>query len=52
MRPVTVTIEEKIPEKQWEKFQEWALRTEEGDVAFDSPEKAKGFLSRRMKKKG
>lgn len=45
LKPVVVSIEEKIPDEQWNRFRQWALRTEEGDVAFESLEKAEGFLS-------
>ena len=50
MKPVTVTVEEKLSGEQWEKFQNWAL-DHEGDTAFDSAAQATNFLKKRMKKK-
>ena len=51
MKPVVVTIEEKMSEEQAEEFRSWALKHESGDVSFDSAEKATKFLKNRMKKK-
>lgn len=45
LKPVVVSIEERIPDEQWNKFRQWALKGEDGDVAFESLEKAQGFLS-------
>lgn len=51
LKPVTVTVEERIPDKQWKKFEDWATKVEKGDVFFDSAAKAEGFLKKRAKKK-
>lgn len=50
LKPVTVTIEEKIPEEKWERFEKWAL-DHQNDVSFDSADKATSFLKKRLKKK-
>lgn len=50
MKPVTVTVEEKITEEQWERFTAW-VSDHKDDVVFDSPEEATNFLRKRMKKK-
>lgn len=51
LKPVTVTIEERIPETQWTKFEDWAAETREGDTAFRSAQKASEFLKKRVHKK-
>lgn len=51
LKPVTVIVEERIPEKQWQKFENWASKIEKGDMAFDSAEKATAFLKKSVKKK-
>jgi bifunctional DNA-binding transcriptional regulator/antitoxin component of YhaV-PrlF toxin-antitoxin module len=51
MKPVVVTIEEKISETQLEAFHDWALHRETGDVAFSSAAQSAKFLKSRMKKK-
>lgn len=50
LKPVIVTVEEKFPEDQLEKFHAWAIDHQE-DPGFESAEKATEFLKKRMKKK-
>lgn len=51
LKPVIVTIEERIPEKQWSKFENWAVKTNKEDKVFDSAEDAVDFLKKKIKKK-
>jgi hypothetical protein len=51
LSPVTVVIEERIPEKQWQRFEEHVSKIEKGDKVFDSARKASEFLKKRAKKK-
>lgn len=46
LKPVTVTVEEIIPEKQWQKFEHWASRPEKGDKTFESAKEATEFLKK------
>ena len=46
-----VEVEERISPEQWDKFIEWSLKKEPGDVTFDSAEEASQYLKKRMKKK-
>jgi len=50
LKPVRVIIEEKIPEKAIEKFEQEALQVKEGDQLFKSRKEADKFLEERMKK--
>lgn len=45
-----VTVESRIRPEQFEKFQEWALRENEGDVPYGSLEKGIEQLKKRSKK--
>lgn len=49
LKPVVVTVEEKIPEEQFKKFKNWAL-DHRNDTSFNSAEQATTFLKRQMKK--
>ncbi|MDP2920833.1 MAG: hypothetical protein Q8O12_00490 [Candidatus Omnitrophota bacterium] len=51
LSPVTVVIEERIPEKQLHKFEEKTARIEKDDEVFDSAKKASEFLQKRAKAK-
>ena len=51
LKPVTVTVEERIPDKQWEKFENWASKTQEGDIPAETAEKSSEFLKKRLKRK-
>mgnify|MGYP001603253095 FL=1 len=51
LKPVTLVIEERIPEEQWQKFEKWAVRVDKGDEVFDSSAQAAQFFKKRMKKK-
>lgn len=51
LKPVTLIVEERIPEKQWQKFEDWAIKTKKGDVVFNSSNKATEFLKKRIRKK-
>ncbi len=51
LNPVTVIIEERIPEKQLQKFEEYVAKIEKDDKVFDSAKKASEFLKKRSKKK-
>ena len=51
LNPVTVVIEERIPEKQLQKFEQYVSKVEKGDKVFDSARKAAGYLKKRAKKK-
>jgi bifunctional DNA-binding transcriptional regulator/antitoxin component of YhaV-PrlF toxin-antitoxin module len=51
LKPVIVTVEERIPEKQWQKFEKWATGTAKGDKVFNSAEDATRFLKRSIKKR-
>ena len=44
-----VEVEARIPPEQYEKFQEWALKKEEGDSSFHSLEEGIGHLKKRSK---
>ena len=46
-----VTVEEQIPAEQWDKFTEWALKKDKGDLEFSSLEEAVQHLKKRSKKK-
>lgn len=48
LKPVTVTVEEMIPQESWDRFEGWALKPEKGDMVFDSGAKASGFLKKRI----
>ncbi|MBL7685062.1 MAG: AbrB/MazE/SpoVT family DNA-binding domain-containing protein [Deltaproteobacteria bacterium] len=50
MKPVEVTIEETISEKQLEKFEEWAL-DHTHDISFTDAASSTQFLKKRLKKK-
>lgn len=50
LKPMTVIVEERIPEDQWQKFETRAAKTNKGDEVFDSPERATEFLKKRIKK--
>lgn len=50
LKPMTVTVEERIPEEQWQKFEARVVKTDKGDEIFDSPEEATEFLKKRIKK--
>ena len=50
LKPVTLVIEERIPEEQWQKFEKWAAQIDKGDEVFDSGVQAAQFLKKRMKK--
>lgn len=50
LKPVTLTVEERIPEKQWQKFEDWASKLEKEDKVFDSPKKATAFLKKKITK--
>ncbi|MBI2336440.1 MAG: AbrB/MazE/SpoVT family DNA-binding domain-containing protein [Deltaproteobacteria bacterium] len=50
MTPVVVTVEEKIPPAQWEKFKKWALEDKTGDVVFNTAASSISFLEKRKKK--
>ncbi|MBI5873306.1 MAG: AbrB/MazE/SpoVT family DNA-binding domain-containing protein [Candidatus Omnitrophica bacterium] len=50
LKPMTVTVEERIPQEQWQKFETRAAKIDKGDEVFDSPEKAAEFLKKRVKK--
>ena len=45
-----VTVEEQISPEQMEKFQEWALKKEKGDLEFDSLEEGLEHLKKHSKK--
>lgn len=51
LKPVIVVIEERIPEKQWRKFEDWAVKVDKNDKVFDSAEDAVEFLRKRIKKR-
>jgi hypothetical protein len=51
LNPVTVVIEDRIPEKQFQKFEECVSKIEKDDKVFDSAKKASEFLKKRAKKK-
>ncbi len=51
LKPVTLVIEERIPEEQLQKFEKWAVQIDKGDETFDSHAQAAQFLKKRMKKK-
>lgn len=45
-----VLVEERISPEQFEKFREWTLKKESGDVSFGSMEEAIRHLKKRVKK--
>lgn len=45
-----VVVEERIPPEQFEKFQEWALKREKGDLQFESLEEGIRHFRGRVKK--
>ena len=45
-----VVVEEYISPEEYEKFIDWALKREKGDVSFSSMEEAIGYLKKRSKK--
>lgn len=49
LKPVTVTIEERIPDEQWQKFETQVTKTEKGDKVFNSSQEASMFLKKRVK---
>ncbi len=51
LKPVTITIEERIPEAQWTKFEDWATQARQGDATFHSAQKASEFLKKRVHKR-
>jgi bifunctional DNA-binding transcriptional regulator/antitoxin component of YhaV-PrlF toxin-antitoxin module len=51
LKPVIVTIEERISEKQWEKFESKFAKIQEDDVVLNSAKNAKAYLKKRIKKK-
>lgn len=51
LKPVTVIVEERIPEKQWQKFEGRATRLEKGDEVFESAQKATAFLKKKIRQK-
>ena len=50
LKPVTLIVEERIPEEKWHKFETWATKIEKDDVVFGSSKKASQFLKKRIKK--
>ncbi len=50
LKPVQVIVEETIPQKTLEKFEEEALKEKPGDEIFSSRKEADAFLRQRMKK--
>ena len=50
LKPVTLVIEERIPEEQWQKFEKWGVHVDKGDEVFDSSAQAAQFLKERIKK--
>lgn len=50
MKPVVVTVEEKIADAQLDAFHDWALHSEPGDVEFSSIPRSSKFLKSRMKR--
>lgn len=51
LKPVTVIVEERIPQEKWQKFEDWATKIEKGDKFYDSAKKATEFLKKRIRKK-
>lgn len=51
LKPVTVIIEERISDKQWQKFEEHSTTIQKGDKVFDSKDKATEFLKKKIKRK-
>lgn len=51
LKPVTLLVEERIPEEQWQKFEGYISKVEKGDKVFDSVKHAAYFLKKRAKKK-
>ncbi len=51
LKPVKLIIEERMPEKQWRKFENQATKIEKGDKIFDSTDAATEFLRNKIKKK-
>ena len=45
-----VVVEERVPPEQFEKFQEWALKPEKGDLRFESLEEGVRHFKKRLKK--
>lgn len=50
LQPVTVTVEERIPDEQWRKFEDGAAQVKKGDAVFNSSGEATEFLKKRIKK--
>jgi len=48
LKPVTVIVEERIPQEAWQKFETWAARIEKGDKVFESAKKATEFLKKKV----
>jgi len=51
LKPVTLLVEERIPEKKWQKFEGYVSKAGKGDKIFDSAGNATEFLKKRAKKK-
>ena len=51
LKPVTVLVEDRIPEEKWQKFEGYVSKIEKGDKVFDSAKNAADFLKKRAKKK-
>ena len=51
LKPVTLVIEERIPQEQLQKFEKWAVQVDKGDEVSDSSAQAVQFLKKRMKRK-
>lgn len=51
LKPVRVIIEERIPEKQWQRFEDRTAKIGEDDKVFNSAKKASQFLRKRAGKK-
>lgn len=51
LKPVTVTVEDKLSDSQWEEFRKWALKREPGDLSdlslHDSTERLKARAKKR-----
>ena len=48
---MTLLIEERIPDKQWQRFEGYIGKIEKGDEVFDSGRESAEFLKKRAKKK-
>jgi bifunctional DNA-binding transcriptional regulator/antitoxin component of YhaV-PrlF toxin-antitoxin module len=50
LKPVIVSVEERIPDQQLAKFERWASTIHQGDLVFDSAREATAALKKRIRR--